>query len=284
MAIVNFIPEIWAAGVALALQDTAVLAPITTSAYEGDARRGNTVKITGVVVPTITDYAAAGRTTTAQELDDAGADLLVDQEKSFDFNVDDIDRVQAAGSFDAWTTAAGRALGEDADGFIGAQAIAGGTDDTVEIGGATSLNDDPDGSATWDAIGVFRKNMNKASVPMGQRFLALNAEAEANLLKNGAKLAAADSSGSPAGLREATVGRVLGFTVVTSNQLPIATAHPQMVAFWQPALPYVSQVDKVEALRSHTKFADRVRGLHVYGSTVPPFYAPAVRFFTGAAV
>lgn len=282
MAITNFIPEIWSAAVAEALQDMAVLAPITTSQYEGDARRGNQVNITGVVVPTITDYAAASRTTSAEDMSDDGDSLLINQEKSFDFHVDDIDRVQAAGSFEAWTTAAGRALGEDADAYIAAQAIAGGTDDTTAIGGATALNSDTDGSATWDAIGEFRKAMNKASVPMGQRFLVLNAEAEANLLKNDAKLAAADTSGSPAGLREATLGRILGFTVVTCNQLPV-TDSPQMVAFWQPALAYVSQIDQTEALRSHTKFADRVRGLHVYGSKVLSFYTTAVRFFTGAA-
>ena len=36
----------------------------------------------------------------------AACDLLIDQEKAFSFYVDDIDRVQAAGSFDAYTQAA----------------------------------------------------------------------------------------------------------------------------------------------------------------------------------
>jgi hypothetical protein len=282
MAIANFIPEIWSAAVAQALQDTAVIAPITNTQYEGDARRGNQVNITGIVVPTIDDYAAAGRTTSAEDLSDVGDSLLIDQEKSFDFHVDDIDRVQAAGSFDGWTTAAGRALGEDADEYILAQAVAGGTNDTVALGGATALNDDEGGGLTWNAIRDLRKAMNKAKVPASERFLVLNAEAEARLLDNDAKLTAADTSGSPAGLREATLGRILGFTVVTSNLTPVSD-FPQMIAFWRPALAYVSQIDEIEGMRSHTKFADRVRGLHVYGAKVVSMYATAVRYFTGAA-
>lgn len=282
MAVTNFIPEIWSAAVAQALQDTAVLAPITQTQYEGNASRGNQVHITGVIPPTVNDYAAATRTTTAEDLSDDGDTLLINQEKSFDFHVDDIDRVQAAGSFESWTTAAGRALGEDADAYIAARAIAEGTNATVALGGSTALNGDTTGSATWNAIRDMRKILNKASVPATERFLVMNAEFEANLLTNDAKLAKADESGTPGGLREATLGRVLGFTLVSSNQLPV-TDSPQAIAFWRPALAYVSQIDKVDGMRSHTKFADRVRGLHVYGSKVVSMYSTAVQFFTGTA-
>ena len=282
MAVTNFIPEIWSAAVAQALQDTAVIAPITNTQYEGEARRGNQVHITGVIPPTVTDYAAASRETSAEDLSDDGDTLLINQEKSFDFHVDDIDRVQAAGSFESWTTAAGRALGEDADAYIAARAIAEGTNATTALGGATALADDTDGSATWNAIRDFRKILNKASVPAGERYLLMNAEFESSLLSNDAKLAKADESGTPAGLREATLGRVLGFTLVVSNQLPVSD-FPQAIAFWRPALAYVSQINDVDGMRSHTKFADRVRGLHVYGSKVVSMYSTAVQFFTGAA-
>ena len=40
------------------------------------------------------------------------------------------------------------------------------------------------------------------------------------------------------------------------------------VAFHQPALAYVSQVNEQEALRDQDSFADRVRGLHVYGGKI----------------
>jgi hypothetical protein len=277
MAITNFISEIWSAAVAEALQESAVLAPITNRQYEGEATKGNTVHVTGVVPPTITDYAAAGRTTTAEDQTDDGDAVPIDQEKSFDFHVDDIDRVQAAGSFEAWTTAAGRALANDADSYIGAQMIAGGTD-------AAFAGDVTDSTEAHDAVVQLRKQLNQANVPAGQRFLAMNAEFEALFLAADSKITSVDTSGTAAGLREAIIGRYMGFTLVTSNLLPEQT-FAQVVAFWQPAFAYISQIDKVEGLRSHTKFADRVRGLHVYGAQVLDVntYAEAVRFHTNIA-
>lgn len=270
MSITNFIPEIWSARVAEALQDTAVLATLFTSEYEGDANKGNQVHITGVIPPTVNNYATGAggnaRTTVAENVTDDGDTILINQEKSFDFYVDDIDRVQAAGSFEAWTTAAGRALGEDADSFIGAAAVAGGVDATAAIetavGGAV---DTP--ARAWNAVREIRKRMNKASVPMSERYLCMNAEFEALFLENDAKLMAVDTSGTPDGLREAILGRILGFTLVVSNQTS-EQDNPHCFGAWRPALAYVSQIDTVEALRANDRFADRVRGLHVYGSKV----------------
>lgn len=282
MAIDNFIPEIWSAAVGEALLETSTVAPVTNRGYEGDARRGNQVHITGVIPPTITDYKAAGRITNAQNLDDAGATLLIDQEKSYDFHVDDVDAVQAAGSFTEWTTAAGRRLSEDADAYIIAQAIAGGTNDTAALGGATHLNSDPDGVKTHNVVRDLRKSLNKAKVPQSERYLLMNPEFEANFLSANAKITAVNTSGSPEGFREAVIGRYLGFTLVSTTTFP-AGDFPKAIAYWRPALAYVSQIDETETLRSHTKFADRVRGLHVYGAKVIDFYATAVRLFIGAA-
>lgn len=281
MAITNFIPEIWSAAVAEALLETSTVAPVCNRSYEGDARRGNQVHITGVIPPNIVDYKAAGRVTNAQDLSDAGATLLIDQEKAYDFHVDDVDAVQAAGSFTEWTTAAGRRLSEDADAYIVTQAIAGGTNDTAALGGATALNADPDGVATHNAVRDFRKFMNKAKVPQGERYLLMNPEFEANFLSANAKITSVDTSGSPAGFREAVIGRYLGFTLVSTTMFP-AGDFPKAIAFWRPALAYVSQIDETETMRSHTKFADRIRGLHVYGAKVVDFYATAVRLFIGA--
>ena len=275
MAIDNFIPAVWRAAVDEALQETAVLAPITAATFEGAARQGNQVKLTGVVPPNIKDYKSAGRTTSAEELNDAGDTLLIDQEKAFDFVVDDIDAVQAAGSFEEWTTAAGRALGEDADAYIAAQAVAGGT-------AATGIADVVDAKTAWDAVVALRMALSKAKVPASQRWLVINPEFEAHFLGNDSKITSVDTSGSPAGLREAIIGRVLGFTVVTSNFLPEQTK-PQAIAFWKPALAYVSQIDKIEGLRAHDKFGDRVRGLHVYGAKVVSYYSTAVQVFTNVA-
>lgn len=275
MAIENFIPEIWNAQMLLNFREQAVAANLVNREYEGDATRGNTVKITGAVDVEIKDYKAADRTTSADAVSDTGQDLLIDQEKVFDFYIDDIDRAQAAGSMDAYTRSAAAGLAEDADQFILATAVS--EADSGNILDPTSITT---GDEAHDVIRDLRKVLNKSHVPLGSRVLVVNAEFEALLLSADAKLTSADVSGSPAGLRSATIGNLLGFQVVTSENLPETDA-PQALAFYRPAVAYVSQIEKTEALRSENKFADRIRGLHVYGGKV--IRPEAVAVFTGQA-
>src|SRR5690606_12953036 len=74
------------------------------------------------------------------------------------------------------------------------------------------------GDEAHDVIRDLRKVLNKAHVPLGSRVLVVNAEFEALLLSADAKLTSADVSGSPAGLRSATIGNLLGFRVVRSEE------------------------------------------------------------------
>lgn len=259
MAITNFIPEIWNKQMLLDFKEAAIAATLANRQYEGDATRGNTVHITGAVDVEVKDYKAAGRTTSADEVSDTGQDLLIDQEKSFDFYVDDIDRAQAAGSLEAYTQSAARGMAEDADKFLFALAAAA---DAAPLSDAISSGDQ-----AFDAVRDLRKKLNKSFVPQGSRALFVNAEFEAYLLGADSKLTSVDVSGSPAGLREAAIGRLLGFTVYTTENLPKVDT-PMAVGVYLPAWAYVSQIEETEALRAQDKFADRLRGLHVYGGKV----------------
>ncbi|QDH92111.1 major head protein [Streptomyces phage Dubu] len=259
MAVTSFIPEIWNAQLLTDFREQAVAAALTNREYEGNATSGNVVRINSATAVAVADYKAAGRVTSASAVSTTSQDLLIDQEKSFDFYVDDIDRAQAAGSMDAFTRSAGEGLAEDADKFILATAVTGaGT-------ALPSANLTPE--TAFDVIRDMRKTLNKAKVPGANRVLVVNAEFEAILLSSASKLTSVDTSGSPEGLRNATLGRLLGFDIVTSENLPTVAA-PQALAFYRPALAYVSQVEKTEALRATDKFADRLRGLHVYGAKV----------------
>lgn len=259
MAITNFIPELWSAQLLDRWLQMAVFPQLVNREYEGLATKGNTVHITGVVAPTVKDYKAANRTTSADEISDTQIDLLIDQEKSFDFFVDDIDKVQAAGSLEAYTTAAGDSLVEDSDKFLANMLVDHGT----ALSGATPTT----GDAAFNLIRDARKVLNKNNAPSAGRVLAVNAEFEALLLGADSKLTSFDTSGDNQGLRNATVGSLLGFRIVTTNNLP-ASDDPQFVAWAPRAAAYVSQIDEIEGMRAQNKFADRVRGLHVYGGKV----------------
>lgn len=281
MAISNFIPEIWADELLDRWENEAVFPQLVSRKYEGIASKGNVVHLTGVTAPTIKNYktgvllddlaAPIARTTKADEISDTGVDLLIDQEKSFDFKVHDIDRVQAAGSFQDYTNAAGDGLAVDSDTFLAALLATNGTVQT-----AVAITD---GDSLFNQIVEARKLLQLAKVPAAQRVLAINAEAEAVLLKADSKLSSFDTSGDTGGLRNATIGNLLGFRVVSAAHLPVSNK-PQFIAFHQTAAAYVSQIDSVEALRDNDSFADRVRGLHVYGGKVVK--ATGIRVFTAS--
>lgn len=259
MAITNFIPELWSAQLLDRWIQEAVFPQLVNREYEGLATKGNTVHITGIVAPQVKDYKAANRTTSADAITDTQVDLLIDQEKSFDFYVDDIDRAQAAGSLESYTTAAGDGLVEDADRFI--------ADMLVDNGTALAGTAPTTGDAAFNLIRDARKRLNLNNAPRAGRVLACNAEFEALLLGADSKLTSFDTSGDQAGLREATVGKLLGFRIVSTNHLP-ESDDPQFVAWAPRAAAYVSQIDQIEGMRANDKFADRVRGLHVYGGKV----------------
>lgn len=259
MSITNFIPELWSAAMMELWVAQNVFPSLVNREYEGIATRGNTVHITGVVIPQVHDYKAAGRVTSADAISDTGIDLLIDQEKSTDFYVDDIDRAQAAGSLTPFTDAAAYAMVADTDAFIANMLVTGG----VTLTGTLPT----DGDSAFNLFRDARKVLNKANVPNDNRVIAVNAEFEALLLGANSKLTTFYEVNDTAGLRNATIGQLLGFRIVTTNHLP-AVNTPQFVAWNMRAAAFVSQIDQVEALRAIDKFADRVRALHVYGGKI----------------
>lgn len=267
MALTNFIRETWTAAVAEAFQESAVAAPLLRKQYGGDIERGSKIHLTAVVPPTINDYAAT-RTTSPEAVADDGDELLIDKAKAFDFKVDDIDKAQAAGNFEAWTMGAGRALAEEIDTDIFTEVKAGGT----ALSGGTVPTD---AASAIEVVRDLRKALSKGKVPAGDRALFVNAEFAALLLSADGILLRADESGTTAGLREASLGRLLGFGVYESENLPVV-ATPAAYAVWTPAVGFVSQIDEVESMRDNDSFADRVRGLAVYGVQVFSYHSAGV--------
>lgn len=275
MAVSSFIPQIWNAEMLFAFREAAIAANLVNRSYEGDATKGNKVTVNTGAAVDIYDYSIGeanggtsgtpkARTTAAQAISSTSADLLIDQEKNFDFYVDDIDRRQVAGSMGGYTTSAGQGLAEDADKYILKTANAAGTQIYKGDGAGT-----PAAITTADqAINVLRdlrKALNKKHVPTGLRVAVVNAEFEALLLDASGKLAEVDTSGSPQGLRDGVVGRLMGFEIYTSENLP-DVANAAVTAWYRPSFSFVSQIEETEAMRATDRFADRLRGLHVYGA------------------
>ena len=271
MSTKNFIPEMWNGSILANFRTRGVLVGLANRQYEASFRAGDTLHIPGIVDVKIKDYKAAGRTTTPDDVEATLIDLAIDQEKNFDFLIDDIDRAQANQNLmTPYVESAAAGLLEDAEEHLTAVLAMQGTN----VDGAAAV-DSPEVADA--AVMAIRSAMTKAKVPMGGRKLVVNAEFEAQLLAGGGVLSQADTAGSAAGLREATIGRYRGFDVVVN---PFDTEEkPRAIGLLPEALAYVSQIEEIEAMRADATFADRIRGLHVYGSKV--IRPLAVQIYTG---
>lgn len=258
MAITNFIPKVWQAALLQRYAAGQIVINHVNTDYTGLVKVGNQVNITSVTTPTIVDYAAGGRVVTAAALSDSQIPLLINQEKAFAFFVDDIDQIQAAGSFEDVTRDSGAALAEDSESYVIGQAMANGT----SVGTAAITTPD----LAYAAVLSMRTALVKAKVPASDRVLCVNPEWASFLLGSASKLTTVPQAGDGE-LRNGVIGNVLGFTVIESPLL-LNSAKPAAFAFHKSAIGFAQQISNVEAVRHQTKFADIVRGLSVYGAKV----------------
>lgn len=274
MAVENFIPEVWASAILENFKQHAVIAPTVATEYEGDATMGNVVHITSFDTPTIVDYTvgtSGARTVDPEALNDSGQPLAIDQEKAFSFYVDDIDKRQAAGGMEPVTRDAAAGLVEDAETFLADLMLADGTD-------RTNAETIANGDEAFDVIKRLRTELSASPIkaPLSGRTLLCNPEFTSFLLGADSKLTNVDTSGDAAGLRNATLGQLLGFRITETSLLNPGSA--TCVAYHRSAIGYVNQINTVESLRAQNKFADILRGLMVYGGRV--LRPTAVRYWT----
>ena len=96
MAITNFIPTIWSENLFSELDKQYIAVANCNREYEGDIReQGNTVKICGLGTITVSSYTKNANMKTPETLSDTACDLVINQAKYFNFQIDDIDRAQA---------------------------------------------------------------------------------------------------------------------------------------------------------------------------------------------
>lgn len=274
MAIDNFIPQLWSDAVETEFLASQIVIPTVNGKYTGEIARGNTVKITGAVTPTITDYSAT-RTITAEAIADDGQDLAIDQEDAWSIILDDIDRVQAAGDLMDWAESAGRALAEEAESFMIGKLK---TESwSLNVTGDSPLTIDSYADAKA-ALLATREHLTKKKIPTGNRFAVVNPEFASYLLDG---LSDVSVAGGGDELRNGFVARMYGFTILESP-LVGESGKPTILAYHSNTVAYVNQLQQTEALRHQTKFGDIVRGLNVYGGKVTR-QVGAASFISGGA-
>lgn len=266
MAITNFQPELWSAALQSSLKKSLVFGgpSIVNSSYQGTiANQGDSVRITSISRPTVSTYTKNSTSLTFENLTDAERTLLIDQAKSFAFEIDDIDLAQSANGgalMDEAIQEAGYALADTADQYIA------GLYTGVAAANAISTTSITTAALATTGLLNLKVKLDTANVPNQGRYVVIPPWYHA-LLLGSTLFTAVDSSGGSAGLREGVVGRAFGFEVLMSNNCVNSTGDDWIVQAGYPgAITFAEQIASVEALRPESAFSDAVKGLHLYGA------------------
>jgi len=265
MAIANFIPEVWAAELLVTLEKSLVYAApgVVNRNYEGEiSQYGDTVHITGLADPTIGTY-TAHTDITIEDVDDNTQALLINQSKYFAFEVDDIERRQARSGGAVLTEQARKAaylLRDVADQYV-ATLMGAATTPGSEVTIALSAE-------AYDLLVDLSVELDEANVPSEGRFAVVTPAFYGHLLKDQRFVAAGDEAGART-RANGVVGEAAGFSIRKSNNAPAgATTGKLIIAGYDGATTYAEQIASTEAFRMEKRFADGVKGLHLYGSKV----------------
>lgn len=262
MSLNNFIPTIWSARLYETLRNAHVFANVVNTDYEGEiSGSGDSVKINTIGSVSVGDYTKNG-TINLEQLDSAQTILEIDQSKYFNFMVDDIDKAQNNPKvMDGAMREAGYALADTADGLIAGFY----SDAQAEVEKNKIVVDEPEN--TYEVLATAAEELDKKNVPREGRWAVVPP-----FFVTGMTLAGLfEVSGNVDASQEKVNGfitRLLGFDIWVSNNLETSGNFTFGMAGTRKAISFAEQILDVEAYRPQDRFADAVKGLHVYGAKV----------------
>ena len=272
MALTTFIPELWNARLLNALDKAHVFAGLVNRDYEGEIKKqGDTVHINTIGEVTIgtytkdTDFASGPQTLTATD-----STLVINQAKYFNFAVDDIDTAQAAGDImDKAMQRAAYGLADAADKYLADQLAAAITTANGNQVGTTAVALTKEN--VYENIVKMKTILDKANVPTTGRWLVVPPEMVALILQDDRFVKTGGTKAEDT-LANGWVARAVGFDIYESNNCNSTSASSTttytVTAGDEGACTYAEQISDTEAYRPEKRFADAVKGLHLYGAKV----------------
>lgn len=266
----NFIPSVWSARLLVALDKALVYGQtgVVNRDYEGEIREfGNTVKIASIGSITVGDYARDTDIGDPQILTDSEQMLVIDQQKYFNFFVDQIDRVQQnVNTMDEAMRRAAYSLRDVADSFL-----ANLMDTAVPSGnkiGSVTTPVVPTATTAYEYLVDLATKLDEANVPTEGRWCVVPPWFHGLMLKD-ARFVSAGSAKTDQVLANGEVGEAAGFRILKSNNVPNTTGTKyKIIAGHSMATSYAEQIIDVQHYKPEKRFGDAVKGLHVYGAKV----------------
>lgn len=271
MSVKNFIPTIWSARLLANLDKSFVYPLCVNRDYEGEiSQYGDTVKINQMGNVTVSDF--TGTLAEPEDLTSTQQILTIDQRKSFNFKVEDVDKAQANVSLiDKGMARASVAIAEVLDQYLAtfiSQA-------TIKVGTALA----PiaiDKTNAYDTLVDMGVALNKKNVAKTGRFVVVCPEF-VGLLQKDPRFTLNSNV-----LVSGVSGVVANFEIRESNNVPNTAGTYSIMAGTTEAISYAGQVTEVEAYRPEKGFSDAIKGLYVYGCKVVQPDTMAVLFATFA--
>ena len=273
MSIKNFIPTIWSTKILQHMRDNLVYAGLVNRDYEGEiTRRGSSVEVSMPGEVTIKDMPSrtSGGAKAIREIDaPEGMEvqkvtLLIDQEKYFNFGVDDVDKVQMnLDLMNSYTESASYGFQSTIEKHVAeimakeAKLVLGSDEQPVAL---TSEN-------IYKELIKMKVGLDKASVPPVGRFVVLPPEAEGLLLEDN-KFVYVGTSSSEDSLKNGKVFRACGFDIAISNNVPVKENKYKIIATYKGSTTFAQQLLETKAYSPEKGFGDALKGLVVFGAKV----------------
>lgn len=259
MAITNFISTVWSENLLKQLDKKYIGVLNCNREYEGDIKsQGSIVKICGVGDVTVSSYQKNTDMNEPETLSDTATLLSINQAKYFNFQIDDVDRAQSNPKLmDEAMKNAAAALANEADAYIY----------SLYTEGSMIVEDDaPTAEKIVDHIIDLKTKMMKLNVmDPDDIVLEVSPDVAALILKAKIDLGTNNYDALETGL----LGKIAGCKVYVSNNICVDEYNFHKCFFrTKRSVAFAEQISEVEAYRPEKRFADAVKGLHLYGARV----------------
>jgi hypothetical protein len=270
MALSNFKPTLWTGVLMRELEKNLVYGQpaITNRNYQGQIeQKGDSVRI--VNVGRVTVSKGAGNVT-YQDVVDSATNLVIDQEAKWGVKISDIDQVQAdAEVLTTVSQEAAYALQDTIDQEVAALMKTAVESVTANLVGTTASPKTDLGTAgnPYKYITQLKAKLSAAKVPNQGRYLIVPPWFLALLLQDD-RFTKTGSQQAEERLANGLMGRIVGFDVYESQNVPTSSTTNYIIAGVPTATTMALQLAKTETLRDQNDFRDLVRGLALYGYKV----------------
>ena len=262
MAITNFIPTVWSENLYQELDKKYIAVANCNRDFEGEIHeKGNTVRICGIGDVVVSEYTKNANMNAPASLSDTARELVIDQAKYFNFQIDDIDRAQASPKLmEVAMKNAASALANDADRYV--FGLYGQAGSTVTCSDTTVDN-------IVDLIIDARTKLFTNNVADPEDIvIEVTPEIAGMILKAKVSL----STDNTAVMEAGCIGAIGGCKIFVSNNVEIIEADAgfkhKCLARTKRAIAFAEQLSEIDAYRPELRFADAVKGLHLYGAKV----------------